>query len=68
VFSFVSALAWFGNTTTWHLDWVADHFWELLIGLFLFGYGVLGVLRPDVVLKWVAAAQAGSSLDQTARR
>ena len=47
-----------------HLGWLADRFWGLFGGLFIVAYGLLGFLRPDVVLRWVAAAHPRSDLEQ----
>jgi hypothetical protein len=54
----------FAGSSPVTLGWAREHFWDLLVGLFFVGYGILGVLRPGVVLRWVAAARPGSALDE----
>lgn len=38
------------------VDWLTGHVMPLVGGLFLLIYGLVAVLRPDVVIRWVASA------------
>jgi hypothetical protein len=52
----VLIFALFRNDTHQLRDWLAGHVIALLGGLFLFTYGLLSLLRPDVVIRWIGAA------------
>jgi|SRR5579883_183023 len=55
-------------------EWLNRHAIGLVGGLFLLAYGLLSLLRPDVVLRWVASAypdydlgERSSSVEQFVR-
>jgi hypothetical protein len=37
-------------------DWLSGHAMAVLGGLFLFTYGLVALLRPDVVIRWIGSA------------
>ena len=46
------------------LDWVAGHAIGLFGGLFLLTYGLLALLRPDIVLRWIGSAYSDYDFNQ----
>lgn len=52
----VLVIALFRNDRHGLFGWFADHVIAVLGGLFLVTYGLVALLRPDVVIRWVGAA------------
>lgn len=48
--------ALFRNGVHSFYQWLSSHIVGLFGGLFLFTYGLVALLRPDVVIRWVASA------------
>jgi hypothetical protein len=57
-------LALFRNNTHRLFDWLAGHVIGLVGGLFLLTYGLVALLRPDMVLRWVGSAYPDYDLGQ----
>jgi len=49
-------LALFRNDRQRLFEWLTGHVIGLLGGLFLLTYGLIALLRPDVVIRWVGSA------------
>ena len=60
----VLVLALFRNDTHRLLDWLAGHVIAVAGGLFLVTYGLVALLRPDVVIRWIGAACPDYDLGQ----
>jgi ABC-type proline/glycine betaine transport system permease subunit len=52
----VLLLALSRNDTHRIFDWLSGHAMTVLGGLFLLTYGLVAILRPDVVIRWVGSA------------
>ena len=52
----VLVLALFKNDTHQLFGWLTDHLVAMVGGLFLLTYGLIALLRPDVVIRWVGSA------------
>jgi hypothetical protein len=52
----VLLLALSKNDTHRIFDWLSGHAVAVFGGLFLLAYGLVALLRPDVVIKWVGSA------------
>lgn len=50
------AFALLRNDAHRFLEWLAGHAIAVLGGLFLVAYGLVALLRPDVVIRWIGAA------------
>jgi hypothetical protein len=60
----VLAFALFRNDMHRLLDWFAGHVIAVGGGLFLVTYGLVALLRPDVVIRWIGAAYTDYDLGQ----
>lgn len=60
----ILTLALFRNDTHRLFEWLTGHLIGLGGGLFLLMYGLLALLRPDVVLRWVGPAGLDYDLGQ----
>jgi hypothetical protein len=60
----ILTLALLRNDTHRLFDWLTGHAIGLVGGLFLLTYGLLALLRPDVVLRWVGSAYPDYDLAQ----
>jgi len=45
-------------------EWLAGHIMSLVGGLFLLSYGLVALLRPDVVLRWIGSAYPDYDMGQ----
>jgi len=59
----VLGLALWRNGARRFVSWFENNLGFACLGLFLVGYGMLAVLRPDIVLRWVTSAYADYDLD-----
>jgi hypothetical protein len=60
----ILTLALFRNDTHRLFEWLTGHIIGLVGGLFLLMYGLVALLRPDVVLRWVGSAYPDYDLGQ----
>jgi hypothetical protein len=60
----ILVLAMYRNDTHRLFDWLAAHAIGLAGGLFLLAYGLVAVVRPDVVVKWIGSAHPAYNLGQ----
>ena len=61
---YILTLALFKNDTHRIIDRLSGHVIGLLGGLFLLIYGLVSLLRPDVVLRWVRSAYPDRDLGE----
>ena len=60
----ILTLALFRNDTHRLFEWLAGHIVGLVGGLFLLTYGIVALLRPDIVLRWIGSAYPDYDLGQ----
>jgi hypothetical protein len=60
----ILTLALFRNDRRRLPEWLAGHAIGMVGGLFLLIYGIVALLRPDVVLGWIASAYPGYEFGQ----
>lgn len=60
----ILTFALFKNDRQYLFEWLSGHVVGLIGGLFLLVYGLVALLRPDVVLRWVGSAYADRDLGQ----
>ncbi|HVZ60140.1 MAG TPA: hypothetical protein VG892_05090 [Terriglobales bacterium] len=52
------------NDTPHLIEWLMGHVIGLVGGLFLLTYGLVALLRPDIVLRWIGSAYTDYDLGQ----
>jgi hypothetical protein len=57
--------ALFKNDTHRLVDWVTGHILGWIGGLFLVVYGLMALVRPDVILRWLRSAYPDANLEGT---
>lgn len=60
----ILVLAFFRNDTHSLIDWLSRHVIGLVGGLFLLTYGLVALLRPDLVLRWIQSAYPDRGLGE----
>jgi hypothetical protein len=60
----ILVLAFFKDDRHRLIDWLSGHAIGLFGGLFLLTYGLVALLRPDVVLRWVRSAYPDRDLGE----
>lgn len=56
-------IALFRNGTDRLSHWLSSHVAGVLGGLFILAYGLVALLQPDIVLRWIGSAYSDYNLD-----